>query len=40
MAYYLVPGLEEISAGIVQKQEGGMKGKKGNLQGLSLGWVE
>jgi len=29
MAYYLVPGLEEISAGTVQKQEGGMKGKKG-----------
>jgi hypothetical protein len=31
MAYYLVPGLEEISAGTVQKQEGGMKGKRGQF---------
>jgi hypothetical protein len=28
MAYYLVPGLEEISAGPGQNQEGGMKEKK------------
>jgi hypothetical protein len=31
MAYYLVPGLEEISAGTVQKHEGGMKEKRGPL---------
>jgi hypothetical protein len=31
MAYYLVPGLEEISAGTEQKQAGGMKGKRGQL---------
>jgi hypothetical protein len=29
MAYYLVPGLEKISAGPGQKQEGGLKGKRG-----------
>jgi hypothetical protein len=29
MAYYLVPGLEEISAGTGQWQEWGLKGKRG-----------
>jgi hypothetical protein len=31
MAYYLVPGLEEISAGTMQKHEGGLKGNWGQL---------
>jgi len=30
MAYYLVPGLEEISAGTGQWQECGLKGKRGH----------
>jgi len=30
MAYYLVPGLEEISAGTGQWQEWGLKGKRGH----------
>ncbi len=31
LAYYLVPGLEEISAGTGQDQEGGIRGKSGGI---------
>ena len=31
MAYCLVPGLEEISAGTRQKHEGGLKGERGTI---------
>jgi hypothetical protein len=36
MAYYLVPGLEKISAGSRQEQGGRLKGEKGYFSGLMV----